>query len=101
VVPLLIALLRTRQPDTLQLRAGIKLLPATPLQAFLLAYACGILWYAGTCYWIYSVMHQYGGVNTPTGIGILILFCLYLAIYQGVFGLLVKLLAGSAPFNLR
>jgi apolipoprotein N-acyltransferase len=100
VTPLLIALLRTRQPDTLQLRAGIKLLPARPLQGFLLGYACGILWYAGTCYWIYSVMHQYGGVNTPAGIGILILFCLYLAIYHGVFGLLVSLLAGSSSFNL-
>jgi apolipoprotein N-acyltransferase len=101
VTPLLIAILRARKPQTLQLRAGIKLLPASPLQAFFLAYVCGILWYAGTCYWIYSVMHQYGGVNTPAGIGILILFCLYLALYHGVFGLLVSLLAGSGPFNLR
>jgi apolipoprotein N-acyltransferase len=101
ITPLLIAILRARPPKTLQLQAGIKLLPASPLQAFLLAYACGILWYAGTCYWIYSVMHQYGGVNTPAGIGILILFCLYLAIYHGVFGLLMSLLAGSGPFNLR
>jgi apolipoprotein N-acyltransferase len=101
ITPLLIAILRARQPQTLQLRAGINLLPARPLQAFLLAYVCGILWYAGTCYWIYSVMHQYGGVNTPAGISILILFCLYLAIYHGVFGLLVSLLAGSSPFNLR
>jgi len=101
ITPLLIAILRARQPQTLQLQAGIKLLPASPLQAFLLGYACGILWYAGTCYWIYSVMHQYGGVNTAAGIGILILFCLYLALYHGVFGLLVSLLAGSSPFNLR
>jgi apolipoprotein N-acyltransferase len=101
MTPLLIAILRARQPHTLQLRAGIKLLPASPLQAFLLAYACGILWYAGTCYWIYSVMHQYGGVSVPAGIGILILFCLYLALYHGVFGLLMSLLAGGSPFNLR
>jgi apolipoprotein N-acyltransferase len=101
ITPLLIAILRARQPRTLQLRAGIKLLPASPLQAFLLAYACGVLWYAGTCYWIYSVMHQYGGVSTPLGIVILLLFCLYLAIYHGVFGLLVSLLAGSGPLNLR
>jgi apolipoprotein N-acyltransferase len=101
VTPLLIALLRARPPKTLQLRTGIKLLPASPLQAFLLAYACGILWYAGTCYWIYSVMHQYGGVNTPAGIGLLILFCLYLAIYHGIFGLLVSLFAGGSPSNLR
>jgi apolipoprotein N-acyltransferase len=101
ITPLLIALLRARQPRTLQLRAGIKLLPASLLQAFGLGYGCGILWYAGTCYWIYSVMHQYGGVNTPAGIGILILFCLYLAIYHGIFGLLVSLLAGNGSFNLR
>jgi apolipoprotein N-acyltransferase len=101
ITPLLIALLRTRQPDTLQLRAGIKLLPAKPLQGFLLGYASGILWYAGTCYWIYSVMHQYGGVSTPVGIVILILFCLYLAIYHGLFGLLMSLVAGSRPVNLR
>ena len=101
MTPLLIAILRARPPQTLQLRAGIKLLPATLLQAFLLAYVCGILWYAGTCYWIYSVMHEYGGVNTPAGIGILILFCLYLAIYHGVFGLLVSLLAAGRTLNLR
>jgi apolipoprotein N-acyltransferase len=101
ITPLLIAILRARPPKTLQLQAGIKLLPATPLQAFGLTYACGILWYAGTCYWIYSVMHQYGGVSTPLGILILLLFCLYLAIYHGVFGLLVSLLVGRSPTNLR
>ena len=36
VTPLLMALLRARQPDTLQLRAGIKLLPAKPQQGFVL-----------------------------------------------------------------
>ena len=101
VAPLLVALLRARVPETLQIRAGIKLLPARPLQAFLMAYACGIFWYAGTCYWIYSVMHQYGGVNTPAAFGILVLFCMYLAIYHGVFGLLISLLAGSSQFSRR
>ena len=91
--PLLLALLRAREPDTLQLRAGIKLLPARPLQAFLLAYGCGFLWYAGTCYWIYNTMRQYGGVNTPAALGLLVLFCLYLALYHGVFGLIIGLLA--------
>jgi len=101
VTPLLIALLRAREPDTLQLRESIKLLPAKPLQAFLLAYVCGILWYAGTCYWIYNTMRQYGGVNAPAAIGILILFCLYLAIYHGVFGLLISLFANASPFSRR
>ena len=107
VAPLLIALLRAREPDTLQLLAGVKLLPARPGQAFLLAYACGILWYAGTCYWIFNTMREYGGVGTLAAAGLLFLFCLYLAIYHGVFGLLISLLAspdaGDAtnPFSRR
>lgn len=99
VAPLLIALLRARRPNTLQFTEGVKLLPARPLQAFLLAYVCGILWYAGTCYWIYSTMHQYGGLSTAAAFGILILFCLYLALYHGLFGLVVSLLADSSPFS--
>src|ERR1700730_16252839 len=79
----------------------MKLLAATPVQGFLLGYACGILWYAGTCYWIYSVMHQYGGGSGPARVGILILFCLYLAIFHGVFGLLLRLIVGKNPINLR
>jgi apolipoprotein N-acyltransferase len=107
VAPLLIALLRAREPDTLQLLAGVKLLPAKPGQAFLLGYTCGVLWYAGTCYWIYNTMRQYGGVGTFAAAGLLFLFCLYLAIYHGVFGLLISLLAssgegdGANPFSRR
>jgi apolipoprotein N-acyltransferase len=96
IAPLLVALLRAREPDTLQLLAGVKLLPARPGQAFLLAYCCGILWYAGSCYWIYNTMRQYGGVGTAAALGLLLLFCLYLALYHGFFGLLISLLATRA-----
>jgi apolipoprotein N-acyltransferase len=96
IAPLLVALLRAREPDTLQLRAGVRLLPARPAQAFLLAYCCGILWYAGTCYWIYNTMRQYGGVGTVAALGLLLLFCLYLALYHGFFGLLIGLLANAS-----
>jgi apolipoprotein N-acyltransferase len=101
LAPLLVALLRTHPPDTLQLRAGGRLLPATPLQAFLLGYKCGILWYAGTCYWIYNTMRQYGGVEAPAAVGLLILFCLYLGLYHGFFGLLVSLVAGREKPSIR
>lgn len=93
LTPLLIALLRTREADTLQLSEGARLLPAKPIQAFLLSYVAGIVWYAGTCYWIYSTMRQYGGVNAPGALGIMFLFCLYVALYHGLFGLLFSLLA--------
>jgi len=101
ITPLLFALLQARAPDRLQLETGRNLLPAKPLQAFFLAYVCGILWYAGTCYWIYPTMWHYGGLDRVVAFGILILFCLYLAIYHGVFGLLISLLAGNDPVSRR
>jgi apolipoprotein N-acyltransferase len=30
------------------------------LHGFLIAYLCGVLWYAGNCYWIYDTMLIYG-----------------------------------------
>src|ERR1051326_7967626 len=43
LAPLLVALLQAREPETLQLSDGAKLLPAKAGQAFLLAYVCGII----------------------------------------------------------
>src|SRR5213075_160698 len=94
--PLLVALLRARPAETLQLQGAAKLLPARPLQGFLLGYVCGILWYAGTCYWVYSTMKQYGGIGAPGAAGLLFLFCLYLGLYHGAFGLIVSLLSRSS-----
>lgn len=96
VTPLLIALLRARRPAVLQLQAGIKLLPARPLQGFALGYLSGILWYGGNCYWVYSTMKQYGGIGALGAAGLLVLFCLYLGLYNGLFGILVSLLAKSS-----
>jgi len=101
VTPLILALLRARQPETLQLQAPTRLLPAKPWQGFLLGYLCGAIWYGGTCYWVYATMHHYGGVNAPAAAGILVLFCLYLGLYHGLFGLLVSWLAGDSPFSRR
>jgi apolipoprotein N-acyltransferase len=108
VAPLLIALLRTRQAGALQVDAAMKLAPASPWQGFLLGYLCGILWSGGTCYWIFDTMHRYGGLPVPMAALALILFCMYIGLYYGFFGLLVALVAGrgllprralvSAPF---
>ena len=101
VAPLLLAVLHARPPDRLQLQEGIKLLPAKPLQAFVLAYACGILWYAGTCYWIMPTMQKFGGLSVFSALGILFLFCLYLGLFHGAFGLVVSLLAGGDQYSRR
>ncbi len=99
LAPLLIALLRTRSPLSIQLNASQKLNPATPAQGFLLGYVCGIVWYLGSCYWVYDVMHQYGGLSVPVAIFVLILFALYLGLYQGAFGLLIALLTRKNSYN--
>jgi apolipoprotein N-acyltransferase len=93
VAPLLVAILRARRPDTLQLEGAAKLLPARPAQAFLLGWFTGILWYCGNCYWIYSTMKQYGGINAFGASGLLLLFAMYLGLYHGLFGLIVSWLA--------
>ena len=91
--PLLVALLRAQAPQALQLDAGQKLEPASPWQGFLLGYACGIVWYLGTCYWVFDTMHDYGGLNVLVALFVMLLFALYLGLYHGAFGLLVALLA--------
>ena len=95
VGPLIVAILRTRAPETLQLDGQERLLPATAWQGFVLGYLCGILWFAGTCYWIFDTMHRYGGLPFPAAMLALILFCLYVGLYHGMFGLLLALVAGS------
>jgi apolipoprotein N-acyltransferase len=96
VAPLLIALLRAQPSGPLQVDAGMRLAPATPLQGFLLAYVCGILWWVGTCYWIFDTMHRYGGLPVPAALLALMLFCLYVGLYHGLFGLLLSVIARSS-----
>jgi len=91
--PLIVAVLRARPAGELEVDGSINLKVAKPWQGFLLGYASGVLWYAGTCYWIYDTMHQYGGLNMPLALLALFLFCLYLGLYHGLFGLLLSLAA--------
>jgi apolipoprotein N-acyltransferase len=99
--PLIVALLRARPTGTLEIVGAVNLQSAKPRQAFLLAYMSGILWYAGTCYWIYDTMHQYGGLTPPLAALALFLFCLYLGLYHGMFGLLLSLAAGPGRDHRR
>jgi apolipoprotein N-acyltransferase len=99
--PLIVALLRARPAGALEIAGSTNLQAATPGQAFLLAYVSGILWYAGTCYWIYDTMHAYGGLSAPMALLALFLFCLYLGLYHGFFGLLLGLVAGPGRDNRR
>jgi apolipoprotein N-acyltransferase len=94
LAPLILAILRARPAGELEIDGSVKLRAASPWQAFLLAYVCGVLWFAGTCYWIFGTMRQFGGMSTPLALLALFLFCLYLGLYLGLFGLLLGLMAG-------
>lgn len=99
LTPLIVALLRARPAGELEVIGSPNLQPATPWQGFLLGFVCGIIWYAGTCYWIFDTMRLYGGLNAPMALLVLFLFCCYLGVYHGLFGLLLSLLA--RPRDLR
>src|SRR6266550_2507219 len=101
VSPLLIALRRAQAPNTLQVDAPVRLGPAGPWQGFLLAYACGILWYAGTCYWVFDTMYRYGGLPIPVALLVLIVACMYMGLYHGMFGLVLSIMAGGKASERR
>jgi apolipoprotein N-acyltransferase len=93
VVPLLCALLA---------RATVE--DARPLRrSFLLGYLCGVLWYAGNCYWIYDTMLIHGGLPPVVSALLLVGYSLVLGVYFGVFGLgvlLIRRSTGSARLAL-
>ncbi len=104
LAPLIYAILKCREQDVTMVLAdgGQFLAPATAWQGFQLGYACGLIWYLGSCFWIFHVMHVYGGIGTAMSILLLVMFALYLALYHGLFGLLLALIAARRNgFSLR
>lgn len=75
LLPLLYALL---QPQAIAARRYV-------FHSALIGYACGVLWYALNCYWIYATMHQYGGLPPVVSAGIVLLFSLILGLYFAFF----------------
>ncbi len=104
LAPLLYAILKCREQDvsTVLAEGGLFLAPADAWQGFLLGYVSGIIWYLGNCYWVYYVMHVYGGLGVVTSAAFLLAYALYLGLYHGLFGLLVALTAARRNgFSLR
>jgi apolipoprotein N-acyltransferase len=104
LAPLIYAILKCREQDVMMVLAdgGLFLAPATAWQGFLLGYVSGVIWYFGSCSWIFHVMHVYGGIGTAMSVLLLVLFALYLALYHGLFGLLLALIAARRNgFSLR
>ena len=104
LAPLIYAILKCREQDVMMVLAdgGQFLAPATAWQGFLLGYVSGVIWYLGSCSWIFHVMHVYGGIGTAMSVVLLVMFALYLGLYHGLFGLLLALIAARRNgFSLR
>ena len=95
LAPLIYAILQCRNQDALltMVEDGKWFAPATAWQGFLLGYLSGVIWYLGSCYWVFHVMHFYGNLGAATSVVLLVMFSLYLGLYHGLFGLLVALIA--------
>ena len=68
LAPLIYAILKCREQDaTLVLDDGGEFFaPATAWQGFWLGYVSGVIWYLGSNYWVFYVMHVYGGIGMAT-----------------------------------
>jgi apolipoprotein N-acyltransferase len=102
VAPLLYALLRGRGGEGEMLDSeGRSLRPFTLWQGFVIGWFCGIIWYLGTCYWVYPVMNTYGGLPAPVAVLITLGYGLIMGVHHGIFGLLVVLMARRSSLGNR
>lgn len=62
-----------------------------PKQAFTAGFLFGIPYFFGTLYWIYHSINHYGGIPFLGSISLVILLCLYLSLYTGIFAVLFSL----------
>jgi apolipoprotein N-acyltransferase len=72
-------------------------------RAFLVAYLCGFLWYAGNCYWVRDTMLRYGDMPPMAPTLLLVGYSMVLGLYFGLFGLgfmLLRRATGSARLAL-
>jgi apolipoprotein N-acyltransferase len=99
LAPLIYSILRAREADASQLLAERDtfsyLVPATITQGFFLGWVSGFVTYAGSCAWVYHVMHLYGGLSPATSFGLLLLFSLFIGLHHAVFGALLAWAARS------
>jgi len=94
LAPLLVALLRTGMANE---GRGWKAFRA----GFLLGFVNGIVYYAGSCYWMGEVMHNYGGLSGGVSVLIMVAFSLAAGSAHALFGGFVTLVASRPRWALR
>ena len=63
----------------------------SPKQAFKTGVVLGMPYFLGTLYWIYYSINHYGGMSLIGSLAVVVLLCLYLSLYTGMFGLLFSI----------
>src|SRR6266851_4766925 len=58
---------------------------------FFLGWLAGAVFFLGTCYWCYGVMHQYGKLTVLESTGVLLAMVAGLAFYPGLFAVVFPL----------
>jgi apolipoprotein N-acyltransferase len=92
VTPLMAVIVGSSTKELYDVR-GQEVASTTPAQGLLLGWVNGIIFYAGTCFWIFHTLHVYGGMSEQIAVLLMVLFLLAAGMHHGVFGLL---LAGAA-----
>ena len=75
-------------------------LGAAPGTAFRYGFAAGFLFYLLSISWVINTMHNYGGLGLPMSLLLLVLLSAYLALYFGVFALLLGVVCGRHKWTL-
>jgi apolipoprotein N-acyltransferase len=65
------------------------------MRAFTLGLTTGVIYFAGTLYWMTFVMARYGDLSLVVAAVINAIFVLYVALYPAIFGVIVRRLASS------
>jgi apolipoprotein N-acyltransferase len=80
----------------LEILAWVALIPwlwsiqkKSPLQAALLGFVCGFVFFTGLIYWVYNVLTQYGHIPSGISIFFLVVLTAYLALYFSAFSFLL------------
>jgi apolipoprotein N-acyltransferase len=102
IAPLLYALLRGRGGEGEMFDSeGRSLRPFTLWQGFVVGWFCGILWYLGTCYWVFPVMTGYGGLHWLLAAPITLAATFGMGLHHALFGMLVVLMARRSSLGNR
>ena len=58
-------------------------------RGLLLAWVSGVIFYAGTCFWIFHTLHVYGKMSGQLAVLLMVLFLFACGMHHGIFGLLL------------